>query len=216
MAMTYTKLVGDKTVDGSIRNWTNWAETPAETILTEAQAYIYSRLRVREMSSVVRNLSIAPAASTLAFPSDYIALKQFGIERPWNCIIDLLDEEYFNQLRAVDENGDLFEATPSVCMVIGNPATAHFDAKADQQYYAFLLYYARPIDLALTSNETNWLTVRYPQLLRAVCNYFAFLHKKEPQQASKWESILGHLIDVANSEKDMEAQARRFEPYWRS
>lgn len=216
MAMTYTKLVGDKTVDGSIKNWINWDQSPSDTILTEAQAFIYSRLRVREMSSFTTALSIIQGASTLAMPANYIANKTLDILTPWQAHIDMLDEEYFVKFRSVDDAGVLYEGQPCVCMIIGDPAVAYFDVRADQAYTASMSYYARPDDLALTVNEENWLTRRYPQLLRAVCNYLAFLHKKEMTQAKGWESIAMSFVNDANVEKDMEAQARRFEPYWRS
>jgi hypothetical protein len=56
--MNYLDLTGPKSVPGSIHNWVNYRKTPIEVILDEAQALIYSRLRVREMR----------AASTVRLP----------------------------------------------------------------------------------------------------------------------------------------------------
>lgn len=217
MAMTYSTLVSDKQTDGSIRNWVNWDPSPAETILTEAQGFVYSRLRTREMSLFsLSGLSLPTGNSTLAMPDDYIAIKSLDTLTPWKSRVDLLDEEYFiRDFRAVDDTGALYEGQPSVCSIIGDPATAYFDVRADQPYTFTLAYYGRPPDLSET-NETNWLTRRYPHLLRAACNYFAFLHKKEQQAAQEQRALAVAFIDDANIEKDMEAQARRFEPYWRS
>ncbi|MGE0853861.1 MAG: hypothetical protein AB7O44_30335 [Hyphomicrobiaceae bacterium] len=218
MPMDYTTLTGAKTVEGSIRNYTNWAETPADTVLTEAQAYIFSRLRVREMEHVVRNLTIAEDAETLELPPDFIApMGQdcFGIQSPWQCSIDIFDAAQFETYRATDDTGAVYAGQPRACMILGQPAVAHFDVKADQAYSAKLLYYRRPAALA-DDNPTNWLTDRYPQLLRHATNYFAWLHKREPAQASASEKLVGHFIDVANGEADMERQSRRVENYWRS
>jgi len=53
--MTYTNLVAPKGTAGSIANWVNYAKLEAvlPTILEEAQALIYSMLRVREMQATL-------------------------------------------------------------------------------------------------------------------------------------------------------------------
>lgn len=218
MAMDYTTLTGAKTVEGSIRNYTNWSETPAETVLAEAQGYIYSRLRVREMEHIVRNLAIAQGVDSLQLPADYMAPigeACFGIESPWQAKIDIFDPAQFEPYRAVDETGAIYAGQPSACMILGDPPIAYFEVKADRAYAAKLLYYRRPAFLG-PGNLTNWLTTRWPQLLRAATNYFAHLHKNNRDQAGDAEKLTGHFIDVANSEADMERQARRAELYWRS
>lgn len=217
MAMDYTTLTGAKDVEGSIRNYTNWAETPADTVLSEAQGYIYSRLRVREMEHVVRNLPIALGDDSLQLPADFmqpIGEESFGIESPWQHKIDIFDPAQFETYRAVDENGAVYAGQPSVCMILGAPPIAYFEVKADRAYTAKLLYYRRPEPLG-PANETNWLTTRWPQLVRAATNYFAHLHKNNRDQASDAEKLTAHFIDVANTEADMERQARRVELYWR-
>jgi hypothetical protein len=47
--VNYSTLVADKTVAGSIKRWVNYGQIDSETVLTEAQALIYSMLRAREM-----------------------------------------------------------------------------------------------------------------------------------------------------------------------
>ena len=48
-SMTYTSLIGDKNTAGSIARWVNYSKLDADQILQEAQALLYSMLRVREM-----------------------------------------------------------------------------------------------------------------------------------------------------------------------
>lgn len=49
MVMTYTTLIGPKSQSGSILNWVGYSKVDIGTIVDEAQALIYSILRVRQM-----------------------------------------------------------------------------------------------------------------------------------------------------------------------
>ena len=59
-------LIGDRDQDGSIKNWCNNSSVPAATVLTEAEAWIYQRVRCRQM--------LATATGTLASGTDTITL----------------------------------------------------------------------------------------------------------------------------------------------
>lgn len=49
MAMTFTTLTASKSTAGSIKSWVNYSLLDVEPIVEEAQALLYSLLRVREM-----------------------------------------------------------------------------------------------------------------------------------------------------------------------
>src|SRR3990167_7987443 len=49
--MNYTTLTAAKTTSGSLANWVNRGDLATSAILTEAEAWIYQRLRVREMTT---------------------------------------------------------------------------------------------------------------------------------------------------------------------
>lgn len=49
MAMTYTSLVANKGISGSIANWVSYSRLDLPPIIDEAQALLYAVLRVREM-----------------------------------------------------------------------------------------------------------------------------------------------------------------------
>jgi hypothetical protein len=215
--MDYTTLIATKSTLGSIKNWINWDAAPAEVILTEAQAMIYSRLRVREMSKYKQDGTIALNASTCHLPADYIALKKWRRITPNAGKIYLLDEEYFMQKRQRDENGAMIAGTPMYAMIIGgeaaaDPTTAYFDVKADQAYTWEMSYYGTPTALG-PANTENFLTSRYSWLLRSACMYQAFLHKKELDLAAPFRKEMEEWYLQANIEKDMEAQARQFQPW---
>ena len=208
----YSTLVGTKETDGSIKNWINWNKAPATTILTEAEAFIYSQLRVREMRKLTSG-TITEGASTLAMPADFIAPISFRRTGNSAGIIEVLDEAHFESLLALDESNAFMEGTPTKCMIIEEPPIAYFDCEADDDITYRLVYFARPAALS-ASNETNWLTTRYPMLLRATCLGFANQHYKDSAAAGEWLSAASGLIASANSEDDQARQILRVENYW--
>lgn len=215
--MDYTTLIGAKTVSGSIKNWLNWSLAPSEDIVADAEAMIYSKLRVREMSRYKQDGTIALNASSVTLPSDYIALKKWRRITPNPGKIHLLDEEYLLTKRQRDEDGAIIAGTPMYAMIVGgaddsDEVTAHFDVKADQEYTWEMSYYCRPEALG-PSNDENFLTRRYSWLLRTACMYQAYLYQKELQMAAPFKQAMDEWYTQANIEKDMEAQARQFQPW---
>ena len=71
MAMTYTGLIGAKTSSASLKHWANYALLPTEELILDAEAQIYSLMRVREMRAEA-TLSIALNDSTEALPTGFL------------------------------------------------------------------------------------------------------------------------------------------------
>src|SRR3984893_10670747 len=69
--MTYTSLVGDKNTAGSIARWVNYSKLDADQILQEAQALLYSMLRVREMRAHF-NFNMAQGGDRIALPTGFL------------------------------------------------------------------------------------------------------------------------------------------------
>lgn len=71
--MDYTSLIAAKGTAGSIANWVNYSkvEPVLPTILDEAQALIYSLLRVREMRTN-KALTMAVGTSSIALPARFL------------------------------------------------------------------------------------------------------------------------------------------------
>ena len=70
-SMTYTSLVGDKNTAGSIARWVNYSKLDADQILQEAQALLYSMLRVREMRAHF-NFAMAQGGDRVALPTGFL------------------------------------------------------------------------------------------------------------------------------------------------
>lgn len=176
MAVNYSTLTAGKATQGSISNYVNRSDLPVTNILIEAEALIYSKLRVREMMDR-DDLSASATTSQVSVPSDFIdivSLTPYG----WGQPLEYRNEDYFQQL--MDEDGVVQEGTPAMFTIIGTLIV--FDVELADAFGGKLVYYARPAALS-TSNETNFLTVRYPTLLRHACMSFAYEHMKDEQRA---------------------------------
>ncbi len=71
MAMTYTGLIGAKSSSASLKNWANYSLLPVEELITDAEAQIYSLMRVREMRAEA-TLNIALNDSTEPLPAGFL------------------------------------------------------------------------------------------------------------------------------------------------
>ena len=202
MAINFTTLTGAKTVSGSIASWINWGLIPSEDILTEAQAWIYDRLRCREMRSVA-TVDVALNASSVALPADYIAPITFsdalhfdgqGEPTPW------VPADELNAQRIYDESNVLGDGYPQ-CWSDFDEAM-QFDVRAQEALKGRLAYYKRPAALAATTNETNFLTIKYPTLLRRVCLAYAYEHRKN--RAAYQDNIALAEKDIVDANRNAE------------
>lgn len=211
MALTYTTLMADKSTEDSIKYFVRHSEVPSASILTNSQALIYSKLRIREMKKLVSGVYIASGASTITLPADLQDPISLWLDREYKMRLRIFDEEHFEERVARDENGDLYAGTPSQCTM--DRTTAYLDVAADRDYYYRLWYYQTPAALS-DSNETNFLTSRYPHILEAACKFFAFKHREDDGNASSWLEVMTGAIDLANGQHDQFQQSIQHEMYW--
>jgi hypothetical protein len=198
--MTFSILTGAKSVTGSIKSWQNYAQIDSEGVLTDAEAMIFQRLRVREMRAS-ENLTVKVGASSVDLPDGFLdPLKLRDITN--DCNLGMLSEEQLEDMRtwtdAVLDSGD-----PSVFGIYDE--ALQFDCKTTTQWRARLIFYRKP-DALSTSNETNWMCTRYPHVLRMACLAVAarFAHDSEMHQRE--QSLLFAEIDNLNA---LDEQSRR-------
>lgn len=163
--MDYSTLIADKDTDGSIRQWVNYGLAPATAILADAEAWIYERLRVREMR-VEATVSIAAGDDEIALPArflDPIDLLLDGDAEP----LEYKHESLLRRLR--DSDGNLYSGAVSAYTIVGE--AMKFDVESDAARTGVLWFYQSPAPLA-ADNETNFVTTRYPRLLRVVTSAF--------------------------------------------
>lgn len=196
MSYTYSILTGTKATEGSIRNWVNDSTVPATVVLAEAEAWIYERLRVREMLAQIE-FTFDEDASSEALPADFLDPIEF-LPHGWGDELPFYHEKTFRPER--DDAGALFPGEPSRWTIIGS--TAHVDVACDEAFVGMLMYYARPAALA-SDNLTNFLTIRYPTLLRMACTGFAFGFKKDEARKTADLGIADKLMQSAAMTNDL-------------
>lgn len=175
MAMSYSTLTGSKTDSGSIRLWQNYDKVDAEGVLEDAQAMIYQTLRVREMR-MAAPITLGVGDSSAPHPSNYldpISLRNISLDFD----LDHRHEYDLERLRSY-ENGQVREGYAH-CFSVYDGAI-QFETRANLEWTGRLVYFGMP-RLLSASNPTNFLTTRYPHILRAMCLAMAaeFTHNTE-------------------------------------
>ncbi len=198
MAYNYTMLVANKTTAGSIANWVNRSDLPTDAILFEAQAWLYQRLRVREMQEIA-TLTFTAGDDSAALPDGYLDPVSFT-PHGWGDPMLFVSPESWRPFR--DETGALETASPTQWSVVGE-TTAYVDVLPETDFAGKLIFYKQPAALAVTTNETNWLTRRYPSLLRYACMARAYEHMKDAQSAATYLQLAMASIAEAAITNDM-------------
>lgn len=198
MAVDYTTLVAaDKSTAGSIKYWANHDLVDAAGALILAEAWIYNRLRTRSMRDEA-TVELAEGDYYVALPTGFLApvsLTWRGDDVPIKYVHENLLNRYRNPDTGLPDDG-----RPTRWTIFGEKL--QFDIAADEDLTGDLICYAQPEALS-GSNTTNYLTERYPALLRAACTAYAYQDRKRTSDANdEFKRALG-LIDEANAVEDM-------------
>lgn len=95
----------------------------------------------------------------------------------------------------------LIEGCPSTCALWDEKIK--FDVALDQASSARVLMYRAPALLS-ASNQSNWLTNRYPKLLRVACQAAAADFMKDSEEYTKCVTALQGLIQSTSAENDLQ------------
>ncbi len=201
MSTSYTTLVAAKTVAGSIKRSVNYAEIDVETVLEEAQTLIYGSLRVREMRSMW-SPAMAVGDSSKALPSDFLDPAGKLRDTRTFCYRQR-SSDHLMSARVYTSAGALESGQPTFWAIFDE--AINFDIKFDANSAGTLSlpYFKRPALLASGTNETNFLTTRYPHLLRQACRIQCHAFMKNWTGYSAELPLLTSFIQSANGEADL-------------
>lgn len=198
MTMTYTTLIADKTTAGSIKRWTNYSQLDVEQVLEEAQALLYQTLRVREMRAEFSDLSLADGDSYKVLPSGF--LDPIGMyDKTNNIHLKLRTEDWMVRNR-VYESAVLIDGTPMNYAIYGEKF--QFEYTYDAAATLALVGFKKP-NLLSGSNTTNFLTDRYPHLLRVACLAQAYDFMSNAAKYQNNITLLNTLIEQTNAKDDL-------------
>jgi hypothetical protein len=207
--MDYASLVGDVNTVGSIKRSVNWSRVDAEGILTEAQAWIYARLRVREMMAR-EDVAIALNATSADLPERFLDPLAFGIPG-YIPRLRHTDAERFQRLLAWDTDGLLPIAPPTRWTVFSE--AIQLNSRSDAAYTGKMLFYQQPEALSST-NLTNWLTSRYPGLVRRATLMLAAEERKDRAMMTEEETRCLAMIEEIKVEADLSMRGMSMDFGW--
>lgn len=203
--MDYSQLVSGTTTPGSIARWINSSQVQGDApeIVTEAESWIYRRLRHFKMQS-------DPVAGTMTIGQDYVTSPADLLEP----MLLWTNGQYFSILtqKPVQEvianwayTGTGTTRSPQQPMLYYQGAdTLRFDSPPNIAYTYNLIYFKQPA--ALSSTNTNFLTITYPRLLRCACMAAASEFVKDSGQGNfdrtYWDQLAQDEIDKAQVESD--------------
>jgi len=207
--MDYTTLIGDVTTVGSIKYAVNFSRIDSVSILTEAQAFIYSKLRVKQMTAVA-DIAIALSDISAPYPAGYLDPLHLGIPGIMPRIRNR-DIEWFRSHLGWDTSAILPVAPANYFCDFNN--VLNFDTKSDAAYTAKMTYYRTPVALS-GSVLTNFLTDRYPTLLRRACLMYAAEERKERELQQQLTVQILAMIDDIKAEDDLSKRGMEFDFNW--
>lgn len=215
MTSAYATLTGSVTTPGSLANWINSSQVQAAapTIITEAESFIYRRLRhwkmlKRSTGTMSANpIPVATPTDYIAQPSDYLEDQVFFITGLYASQLIRDTEQEIISNYSYNSSGFLVPTTPQKFYT--DQTNIYFDVPPDQAYPYILLYYQQLPSLA-TSGD-NFLTSLYPRLIRTACMVGACEFAKDSGQGNfdrtYWEQMAEQELVSAQSESDRQRRS---------
>lgn len=216
--MRYSDLIGPKSTPGSIANYANYGLAPATEVLLDAQMLIYELLRVREMRVGPKPIPLAVGTIHAPLPQGF--LDPISVHDSFFQPIKMrTPTDLFRNRFAIAQSGDFAfpdfdpqdffttavwqQGVPRAFSIFGEQI--QFDVAANIPMTYWILYYAPPSLLGDTApaTQTNFLTTRYPHILRAAVLAAAADFRKDDADYQRCMTRLASLIQAAKVNDDL-------------
>src|SRR5215471_19937752 len=196
MPMTYASLVADKNTVGSIKYWINYSRIDSDTVLAEAQALIFQRLRVREMRTLDTSISVVATDYQKALPAHFLEARLL-CSVPDNLEYKLRSGSEVMARRQFNADGTLTDGPPQFFAIFDE--MLQFEARFTTSQTLHLLCCKSPALLS-GANPSNFLTDRFPHLLRTACLVQAADFMRNDTEYAKQTQRLEALVQATNAE----------------
>lgn len=213
--MDYTSLIAPKGTAGSIANWINYSDAilPLADILDDAQALLFrggaaasasiNPLRVQDMIETGVTLNVAAGAVSAARPSDFLGLLRMADQN--NVEVKMKDVSSLIDRRAYDTSGNPLQGNSPAHVALGNEGGAPmflFDIAPNANIVMTYAYFKEPARLS-GGNTTNFLTTKFPHLLRAACLAVAADFLSDDAKYTRAVNRLATALNGINIAEDM-------------
>ena len=198
--MDYNTLVAAKSVAGSIASWVNYAKLDSVTVLAEAQAEIYDRLRVREMRTLDTSIVTAAGVAAYALPANFLDPVRPLTDDQGNSYVYKPMGELIRR-RNYDSSGAIITGTPGFCSVFDEKL--QFDCAFATAGWRLQLMCFKSQPPLSSGNTTNFLTTRYPHVLRRACQTRAADFMDDEAAFARHEQKLESIIQAAMANNDL-------------
>jgi hypothetical protein len=206
--MDYVSLTSPKGTAGSIANWVNFSDAllPLADILADAQTFIYERLRVREMKTT-GTISLNEGDILTALPAS--TLDVICLYDQYNNKIRPREAASLLGRRSFDSSGEWVKGQPGFFSIWDE--SFQFDYAANSAMTFNYLIYQTPALLSAT-NATNFLTTRFPQLLRYACLMSAADFLNDDGKYNRFMQRYSALGESANQTEDQQMWGMEADP----
>lgn len=208
MTYTYSQLIGTRDTDGSIANWVNATNLPVAVLLSEAEDWIWNRLRIREnREKTVATLAANASSIALSTFANYRQAESFrflgttagvGAYRPLRKRVDFVED-----VQTWDGDGNLIQGDPQFWATDEDDILFEVRNRTERPYQ-FRYFIALPH--LSGSNETNVLTDKYSTLLRTACLMKAAEWQKNDRESVKNKALAEAQILGAELDSDREQE----------
>jgi hypothetical protein len=198
--MDYNSLIAPKPAAGALASWVNYAQLDAVTIVAEAQALLYARLRTREMRALDTSIAIATNDSVKALPASFLELIR-PLRDNQNNFYVLKTQGELMMRRAYDGNGNLIAGQPIAFAIFGE--ALNFDAAFVAGGMTLQLMCYKSLPLLSVASPSNFLTSRYPHLLRRACLMLVADFMADDQAYARNLAKLEADIETVNAENQL-------------
>jgi len=187
---TYTNLKTE------VADWLNRQDLTSKipTFITLLEAQVERVLRVRQMET--RSYATL-SGQFLALPPDFLALK--GVQLNSDPVTPL-DFVSMNELDKIRQRYAGAAGKPVAYSIIGSEL--EFAPQPDADYEIEIVYWASIPRLTETTQETNWLLVKHPDvyLFGSLMQAAPYLHNDERVQL--WNSALAGILETIRIEDE--------------
>ena len=199
--MDFVTLTSAKSVVGSIPWFCNYAKVDSVSILTEAQAAIYDRLRVREMRTLDTSIVSVAGQASYPLPANFLDPIRPLTDNQGNGYVFKTEGELIRRRNYDPATGLIISGTPA-CWSIFDEALQFDCAFLTAGWVLNLLCFKSQPPLG-AGNPTNFLTNRYPHLLRRACLMIAADFMDDDAAFARHQGRLEADIEMAMASNDL-------------